>query len=671
MPKTLRLTLLSALMLFVELALIRWTGSNVVFLSYFSNFVLLGSFLGIGLGFLRGRARVNLFGWAPALLMLFVALVLIFPVQIDRSGSDLIFFGGFNLTGLPTWVTLPAIFLCVAAIMAMIGEGVARTFVEFSPLEAYRWDITGSILGIVSFSLLSFTWAPPIAWGVVVAGLFLVLLPWRIRPFQLIALAGLVMMLGFESTVPLYSWSPYYKIATIPNSSTGVTSIEVNGIPHQSFTTVELRRKTDPVYFLPYQRAGGQPGNVLIVGAGTGTDVAIALAEGARHVDAVEIDPRLEQIGAQQHPDHPYQDPRVSVYINDGRAFLEQTNNQYDLILFALPDSLTLVSGQSSLRLESYLFTQQALQTAMDHLTPGGVFAMYNFYRESWLVDRLAGTLQLVFGQTPCVDEVGSIGHLAVLTVARSVGGVSCPSANLWHAIDVGAATSPATDDYPFLYLRTRGLPDLYLVVLGLILLASLVLVRTVSGPLRQMRSYTDLFFMGAAFMLLETKSVVQYALLFGTTWFVNALVFAGVLLSVLAAIEVARRIRLPSPLILYGCLLVALVVAYVVPSSYLLALDVAPRFIVSTLVSFAPIFVANLVFADRFRDVESSNLAFGANLLGAMVGGVLEYMALLTGYHALLLVVALLYGFAFASANGWISMRRGHQVPTGATETS
>ena len=53
-----RLILGSALMLFLELALIRWLGSNVVHLSYFSNFVLLGSFLGIGLGFLISRARL-------------------------------------------------------------------------------------------------------------------------------------------------------------------------------------------------------------------------------------------------------------------------------------------------------------------------------------------------------------------------------------------------------------------------------------------------------------------------------------------------------------------------------------------------------------------------------------------------------------------------------------
>ena len=162
-----RLILLSALMLFVELALIRWAGSNVVFLSFFSNFVLLGSFLGIGVGFLRGTSKIDLFPYAPVALAILVGGVLIFPVEIDRSGSDLIFFGGFGLTGLPIWVSLPFIFLAVAAVLAMIAEGVARVFVTFEPLEAYRLDISGSILGIVAFSALSFTWAPPLAWGII------------------------------------------------------------------------------------------------------------------------------------------------------------------------------------------------------------------------------------------------------------------------------------------------------------------------------------------------------------------------------------------------------------------------------------------------------------------------------------------------------------------------
>jgi SAM-dependent methyltransferase len=638
----LRLVLLSFLMLFVELALIRWLGSNVVYLSYFSNFVLLGSFLGIGIGFLRGKARTNTFRWAPLTLTALIAFVLIFPVQIDRSGSDIIYFGTFTPSGLPTWVTLPVIFLAVAAVMAMIGEGVARTFVEFDPLQAYELDITGSLLGIAAFSALSFLWAPPIAWGAVASVLFILLVRgWNWRTLTIACMAALTFMLGVESTTSGLSWSPYYKVETSPPpAARGGYEIDVNGIPHQSIQSVETRQKRSPVYFIPYQRARVQLDDVLIVGAGTGSDVAIALKQGAKHVDAVEIDPRLYQLGQELHPNEPYQDPRVTRIINDGRAFLEQTDKQYDLILFALPDSLTLVQGQSSLRLESYLFTREAMDSARRHLKPGGAFAMYNYYRESWLLDRYAATLAAAYGHPPCIDSVGGANHLAVLTVGPQTDAVQCASPP-----SVGSsAPAPATDDYPFPYLRDRGIPAMYLLAIGLILGASLVLVRLVGGAFGGMRSYVDLFFMGAAFLLLETKSVVQFALLFGTTWFVNALVFGGVLLSVLAAIEVVRRLSLPSPRVLYGILLVAVVIGWLIPVHALLGLPFGLRLLAAVLVYFTPIFAANLVFAQRFRDVEISNLAFGANLLGAMLGGLLEYLALITGYQALALLVALLY---------------------------
>src|SRR6266702_298581 len=165
LPPPLQLFVLSFLMLFVELALIRWSGALVIYLSYFSNFVLLGSFLGIGIGFLRARARVNLFPYAPVALALLILFVRVFPVEVVRTGNaGIIFFGygKFNASGPPTWVTLPIVFLAVAAVMAMIGEGVARTFITFPALDAYRLDIAGSITGIAAFSLLSFLDAKPV-----------------------------------------------------------------------------------------------------------------------------------------------------------------------------------------------------------------------------------------------------------------------------------------------------------------------------------------------------------------------------------------------------------------------------------------------------------------------------------------------------------------------------
>ena len=72
------------------------------------------------------------------------------------------------------------------------------------------------------------------------------------------------------------------------------------------------------------------------------------------------------------------------------------------------------------------------------------------------------------------------------------------------------------------------------------------------------------------------------------------------------------------------------------------------PRFFAATAIAFAPIYLANLVFAQRFAAVGSSTVAFAANLLGAIAGGLLEYVSLVTGYRFLLVVVAALYGLAF-----------------------
>jgi hypothetical protein len=252
-----------------------------------------------------------------------------------------------------------------------------------------------------------------------------------------------------------------------------------------------------------------------------------------------------------------------------------------------------------------------------------------------------------VFGQAPCLDQGGSSlssRQQAVLTVGNESGDVSCTT--VWHP--QGPVPDAATDDHPFPYIAGRSIPGFYLWSLLLILLGSVVAVRFgARAELRPMRAYLDLLCMGAAFLLLETMNVVRFALYFGTTWLVNSLVFAGILLSVYLAVEVTRRFTLPKPLVLYALLFVALAVAFLVPPDALLGLPPVGRFVAASLVAFAPVFMANLVFAQRFRAVGNSTVAFGANLLGAMLGGVLEYLSISIGYRNLLLVVTVLYALA------------------------
>ena len=654
-------------MLFVQLALIRWSGANLVHLSYFSNLILLASFLGIGLGFLRARKPRDLGRYAPVAVLVLIAFIFFFPARIEGSSSELIFFTEVKPTGLPTWVTLPLVFLVVAFAMTLLGEITGRAFLAFTALDAYRWDIVGSLSGTLLFTLVAFLRSPSWIWPTVML-VALVLLYGKALPIvSWLAAIGIIVLLAIESLTPGVSWSPYYKVTTQDYTNTSpapYTAVQVNGIPHQNVLDAESRLELEPLYGRPYERAVDNPlRNVLVIGAGTGTDVALALSRGAQRVDAVEIDPRIQQIGVEKNPNQPYADPRVTTYIDDGRAFLSRTDAEYDLILFALPDSLTLVSGASQLRLESYLFTRESIQEAYDHLSPDGVFAMYNYYREDWLINRLAGTVEEVFGHAPCIDRFTAVQSLAVMAIGKSPDNAVC--ADTWEREAIVASgqeiPAPSADDRPFLYLKDASIPQIYLIVIGLILAVSLIAIRVVGGPLRQMRGYADLFLMGMAFLLLETRSITTFALLFGTTWLVNALVFAGVLLAVLLAIEVTRRFS-PRRSWVVAALFISLAVVWLVPNAWLLTLPVPVRLLVAVVLAFAPIFCANLYFTSRFKEAANPTAAFAANLFGAMIGGCLEYLSLLTGYRFLIVVAALIYLAAVL-----VGRRLGARAPVGA----
>jgi protein-L-isoaspartate O-methyltransferase len=642
-----QLAFASFLMLFVELALIRWTAANNVYVTNATNFVLLASFLGIGLGFLNAKSNRDFVRWAPLALVLLVAFVLAFPVILATLSGPHPYQGLFGTQALPRPVSLAVIFVLSTAVMAGFGQAVARLFVTFEPLKAYRLDIFGSIVGTAAFTLMSFLELPPVAWGVIVAGGLVLLLGRSARWWQYAAAVVVVAMLAVESAVPHQQWSPYYKIsAQLSGKAHPALYVSANNIPYQAARSLTVLHQQKKFYFYPYQHVTRSSlKNVLIVGAGTGNDVAVALSEGAQHVDAVEIDPVLIKLGKSEHPNHPYDSPRVTTHNTDGRAFLQNTKQHYNLILFALPDSLTAVNGQSNLRLESYLLTEQSVQSARAHLAPGGTMSMYNYY-SNHLYNRYATTMLDAFGQAPCSQVGPPLGGRRLAVLTDKPAGETVPNCTtVWH----GAQVAPATDDHPFPYLLKNTIPTSYVWMLALILAASLIAVWLFgSRSFRKMGAYIDLAFMGAAFLLLETKNIVQFALLFGSTWLVNALVTVAILVAVYLAVETARHVKLPPPVVLYAALIASLVLTWLIPQDDLLTLPVAARFLAGGALAFAPVFIANLIFAQRFSDVETTTTAFAANLLGAMVGGALEYLALITGYRFLLILVGVLYALAF-----------------------
>ena len=450
-------------------------------------------------------------------------------------------------------------------------------------------------------------------------------------------------------------------------------------------------------YQVPYllnRDAGGRPfDDVLIIGAGSGNDVATALARGAKHVDAVEIDPVLNEIGRQHHPNHHGVDPRVSYHIDDGRSFVRSTRKKYDLIVYALVDSLVLHSGYSSIRLESFLFTEQAFRDLEATLKPGGVFVLYNYYRQGWVVGRLATLLNRVFGAEPIVLSLpyqaeitprdnqgnrlsfliaGAANNPTLHAIRSHLGDDQFwwlhprPSANLGTAaygaappsvpgilpgewFKLGAARVQTegigplpSDDFPFLYLREPVIPALNIrgmLIVGILSLAMLFAF----APVRTARPNGQMFFLAAGFMLLETKGIVHLAILFGSTWMVNSIVFAAILsMALLSNLYVLWR----NPGRLwpyYGLLVASLLVNLLVPMSTFLALPGITRIVVSCLVVFIPIFFAGVVFTASFAKSQRTDLDFGSNIGGVILGGLSENLSLWLGFNNLL-VIAILY---------------------------
>ena len=309
-----RLLLTSTTLLFVELLLIRWIPSQVRYVGFFSNFLLMASFLGIGLGILLGRrgARWSLVAF-PLLLLLLMALVVANTLNVEIVSQQELFFGLADHSADTRYEVLILVVALVTAVMAALAMPLGPLLRSMPPLRAYAIDIGGSMVGIVMFTVLSAAGTDPLVWFSVAAVLTGLLVlganigrgshgRWSILTW--VAILGVVgIAVGDTVTAVNETWSPYYRITTHQDGN-GETSINVNGIPHQALHPVTAPK--EEFYEQVYHWFPGRTyDDVLIVGAGSGSDVALALARGAKHVDAVEIDPAIQRLGIEQHPDQP------------------------------------------------------------------------------------------------------------------------------------------------------------------------------------------------------------------------------------------------------------------------------------------------------------------------------------------------------------------------------
>jgi SAM-dependent methyltransferase len=678
------LWLISFIGLFVELMVIRWLSTEVRLFAYFKNLPLMACFFGLGLGFMSVNKKQDFFRWVPLLILylsgfLMVAVGLrithlsLFPVD-----KTLMLFGSIEpwtvLLFLKALTALLVLFALIIMLFVGFGQETGRYFAKLSPLRAYSINVFGSLVGVITFSLLSYWGSSPGIWLIVIGGALLINYR-RLDCISIICL-GLVYSLflgtfmaklGYGDMYLTSRWSPYYRIDVLdakgPSGDVLTHDLFINYDGFQSMldcrdTTIgkqpasfqKALKTLRNFYELPFLVYGKPANRVLILGSGSGTDVAAALRLGAKHIDAVEIDPGIVKLGRQMHPELPYASDRVSVHVEDARTFLKNSKDLYDIIVLPSLDSHTAFSAMSSLRTDNYIFTLQSMQEAAKLLAPQGIMCTRFVAIPGWLWERHYDLIR-----QSCADKPIGFEKVDELTYGFIVSGPGIKGRtakdfgldSTWkeHSPDPLVDVPTTTDDWPFLFLPHRDIPYTYVVPILAAFLGVLFLA------MKQMKSgkmdsfNLAMFWLGAGFMLLEVRSMAALSLLFGSTWLVNSVVIGAVMICILLANLLVSRInnKKLAP-ILVGLLMVAIAVSMLVDPNSLASLGPQTGSAIGCVVFLAPLIFSSATFSLLFKDSKTATQALAFNLVGGVIGVCLEYSSMITGIHALGYVALAIY---------------------------
>jgi SAM-dependent methyltransferase len=706
-PGLWRLALVSFLGLFIEMLMIRWISSEIRIFAYFKNFVLIACFLGFGLGCYLCRRRINFLTFFVPLLLLVLLVQAPWPplreliAALPRMLADTsemqvweVTYVGLNYESLrmlflsSVLLILP-VFALIALLFVPIGQLVGWYLEQARGIRGYTVNILGSLAGMAVYTGMCLLSAPPSAW-VILAGAATLGLLWarsRLRWPVAALFAFCVLMLSLPPFKPgrVY-WSPYQKLRVVPLLDRGETvgySLMTNESWYQwvanlspEFVAAHLP-PTGPdsitwnSYNIPYHFYVAPP-SVLVLGSGMGNDVAAALRNGAGRVVAVEIDPLILRLGRELHFEHPYDSPRVTPVLDDARSYIQNGQDKFDLIVFSLLDSHTTSSHYSNIRIDNYVYTQEALSAARRLLRDDGIFIVKFQVNTPWIADRLDSLLKQTFGQTPLQVQVGPHGYNSggrfFITGSRSRMDAALRDPALadyvrWHRGATPQTATLTTDDWPYFYQRNRGLPLSVLVISVLIVIVGGWLLRSTAIGAGSIRWH--FFFLGAAFLLLEAQIISRAALLFGTTWLVNSIVIAGLMLLIVAAnfvVEALPGLSLRYP---YAGIALSAALAYFLPTRALFVESVWLRALLCTVVLCVPVFFAGIIFVRSFAEAGFSGECLGSNLLGALVGGLLESLSMWIGIKALVLVAAALYGASALALLKRVSLRTAALAPS------
>jgi spermidine synthase len=686
----LRLFLTSFAALYVEIMLIRWVGTEFRLFAYFQNLTLIACFLGFGYGCFRATKRpVQLFdyaalcvlailidlpwrGWAGILELMGAGLSLSPDVSIWHDVAGQVSWAGFTVSAM----FVAGVLLLLIATMIPLGTWVGR-FLEDAPntITAYSINLFGSLAGIWFFAGVSFLGLAPVYWFALAFALALLMQP----AWQKTGIAGVIAM-AVCLTVLVFGrlpagktvWSPYQKLEVIPQANENY-QINVNNTGYMTIANLSqeesaknpelaIHYRLESSYETPY-RFLDHLDMVLIVGSGAGNDVAAALRHQARSIDAVEIDPAIYNLGRILHPEKPYDSPSVHISIDDARDFMHRTSHRYDLILFGLLDSHTQYSSLSSMRIDNYVYTQEAFTEARRLLRPDGILIVkFELGPQfEWLGQRFYGELNKVFGQAPLVYYNPQVYGLlpATIFLTSKSDAISKKAKDRDVAaflaehpprfpLSTASATPLTTDDWPYIYQRKRAIPRVYLAVSLILLTLSMLLVRKKFEYRRT--STWHFFLLGAGFLLLETQLVSRLALFFGSTWIVNCIALTFILLVLVAANFFVMNTEVKHLAVYYAVLVLCLIGIYLAPWARLPFSSRMVGVLLSTAYS-VPLFFAGIIFTESFRRAKGRSECLGANILGAVAGGLAQNLSFIFGLKALLLIAAVSYGFAGVSS--------------------
>jgi SAM-dependent methyltransferase len=673
----------------LELGIIRWTSAQVRILAYFSNVVLIAAFLGMGLGVALGRRRPGLVHWTlPSLLVVALPLAFSGPLGLMHMrfpdpvvhlwGAEIVRpaplqFAGALAVFLALFAGITAVFLCAGSI---VGE----LFPRLAALRAYSADLVGSLAGIVGFTAATFLGATPPVW-LLLGGLPFALLSRRLPSWAALAI---VVGLGWHS-IDGAVFSAYNRLDL--DRHDGDLRLSANRDSHQYLHDLSDRRiAAEPpgsperqnaahlrhIYDLPFGMTDGRD-RALVVGAGTGNDVKAALRAGFATVYSVEIDREILAIGRRLHPERPYDDPRVQPVVDDARGFFERYRGApFDVVCYGFLDSHAMLAAMSSLRLDNYVYTAEGIRAAWRHLAPGGVLSVsFSVLGGGWVTERLYWTITAATGIQPVVVD-NRVHYSRTFLVSRDPAGIPLdrlgglralvPVDRTNAVVPPGVATT--SDDWPFLYIRPNVFPLGYVAALAGILAMAMVGARLAFGRETFGAGFDPVMFLiGAAFLLIETRGVTTLSLLFGSTWVVNAAIFAGILVMVLLAnllVERASPARFePFFLLLFG----SVALLWALDRSILNQLPLLARGVIGGLVNGLPIGFAGVIVSMLLARSSSPTASLGSNLLGSVVGGCLEYLSMALGLRMLALLALALYLGAFLAlrrravqlAPGWV----------------